>query len=754
MIGNAHIDPVWLWQWQEGYQEVRATFSSALDRMDEYPDFVFTSNQIMFFRWVEEHDPELFERVRARIADGRWQVVGGWWIEPDCNIPGGESFVRQALYGQRYLHDTFGITATTGANFDSFGHNATIPQLLQKSGMDSYVFLRPGPHERSLPGPLFRWESPDGSRVLAYRIPHEYGSPGGDLGHQVDKSLAQLPPEEEELMVFYGVGNHGGGPTRANLASIGRLNASGSLPRLQLSSPRAFFDDVNGRELPVVAGELLHHSPGCYSAHAGIKHWNRRTENLLQCAEKWCAIADAVAAQPYPAEQLRDAWKLLLFNQFHDTIAGTSIKPAYDDARDQIGFSATVGSLLLNRAVQAIARSIDIELQSDSQPLVVFNPLPWPVRAGVELEFAGFPNTESSLVDENGEPVAVQRTRSYATVAGSRGRLVLSAELPPLGYRTYRLVRGGRERASPEWPELAGLLARAVVVNDGSDTWGHRVRAYDDVAGEFERTSVRVVEDGPVRRITRVESSYGSSSLVEEYVQLAGASHVDVRVTVDWRERLQLLKLRWQTDGRGEATYEIPYGHVVRPDDGAENPAQSWVSCGGLAVATNAKVGHDVEGGSIGVTVLRSPVYAWHEPKELDPEGSSDFMDQGRHEFTVRLVPHEGDWREAGVVRLAAELNQPPWAMLESFHPGPLPRVASFAADAGDDVVVTVVKQSEDDPEAIVVRAYESAGRPAQTRIAVLDRTFEAVFGAHEIKTFLVSRDADSPVVETNLLEW
>src|SRR5581483_9219551 len=206
----------------------------------------------------------------------------------------------------------------------------------------------------------------------------------------------------------------------------------------------------------------------------------------------------------------------------------------------------------------------------------------------------------------------------------------------------------------------------------------------------------------------------------EEYVQLAGSTYVDVRVTVDWRERLKLLKLRWQTDGRGEATYEIPYGHVVRPDDGTENPAQSWVSCGGLAVATNAKVGHDVEDGCIGVTALRSPVYAWHEPKELDPDGIYEYMDQGLHEFTVRLVPHDGDWRDAGVVRLAAELNQPPWALLESFHAGPLPRVASFASDGGGDVVVTVVKQSEDDPEAIVVRAYESAGRPAQTRIAVL----------------------------------
>ena len=147
MIGNAHIDPVWLWQWPEGYQEVRATLQSAVDRLDEYPDFVFTCDSSLFFQWVEESDPELFEQIRARVAEGRFQVIGGWWIEPDCNIPCGESFVRQALYGQRYLKEKLGITATTGANIDSFGHNATVPQILRKTGVDSYVFLRPSASE-------------------------------------------------------------------------------------------------------------------------------------------------------------------------------------------------------------------------------------------------------------------------------------------------------------------------------------------------------------------------------------------------------------------------------------------------------------------------------------------------------------------------------------------------------------------------------------------------------------------------------
>src|ERR687885_964312 len=313
MIGNAHIDPVWLWQWQEGYQEVRATFQSALERMAEYPEFVFTCDSVCYLQWIEESDPELFARIRARVDDGRLQVTGGWWVEPDCNIPSGESFVRQALYGQRWLRDRFGITATTGSNVDPFGHNATIPQLLRKAGMDSYVFLRP--------------------------VPHEYCSPRGDIGHHVDKSLAQLPKDRPELMVFYGVGNHGGGPTRANIESIRRLDAMDGLPHLEFSSTRAFFDRVLSEDgdIPVRAGELQHHCVGCYSAHSGVKRWNRRAENLLQRAEKWAVVADVVGGLAYPREELTQAWKLTLFNQFHDILAGTSIRPAYEDARDGFG---------------------------------------------------------------------------------------------------------------------------------------------------------------------------------------------------------------------------------------------------------------------------------------------------------------------------------------------------------------------------------------------------------------------------------
>ena len=785
MIGNAHIDPVWLWQWPEGYQEVRATFQSALDRMDEYPDFVFTCDSSLFFAWVEESDPELFERIRERIAEGRWQVIGGWWVEPDCNIPSGESFVRQALYGQRYLRERFGVTATTGANVDSFGHNATIPQILRGSGMDSYTFLRPGPRELELDSPIFWWESPDGSRVLAYRIPHEYCSPREDIGDHVERAIASLPVDGREFAVFYGVGDHGGGPTKANLDQIARLNEADG-PKLELSSLRSFFDSVSGNgEFPVVAGELQHHSRGCYTSHSGIKRWNRRTENLLQRAEKWCAVADALGLHPYPREELTRAWQLLLFNQFHDTLAGTAIEPAYEDARDQLGHAASLAAGAFNRAVQSIARQIDVEHEYETRPIVVFNAHPWRLRTDVELEYTWLRPAGARVVDESGAPVAMQMTRSLTTMSGSRARIVFPVDVPPLGYRVYR-VRVGAVEAEPlpatdttlenehlllELDPASGRIARlvlketgvdlaaagrphAVVVDDPSDTWGHGVCAYDQEVGEFECTGVRLLENGPVRAILRVDGRFGASTLREDYVLGRDARHVDVRVTLDWHERLKLLKLRYPTSlETGTATFEIPYGSVRRPADGSEQPGQTWVDVSaegrGLAVANDAKYGYDVHGGDIGISAVRSPVWAWHDPRELEPGGDFEYMDQGCQTFTVRLVPHSGDPVGADVARRAAELNQPAFAMFEAGHAGSLPLQRSFADDGGGPVVVTVLKRAEDG-DGLVVRAYESAGRPASAAIRVLDTQIEADFGPNQIKTFHLG----DRVREVNLLEW
>ncbi|MEJ5197773.1 MAG: glycoside hydrolase family 38 C-terminal domain-containing protein [Anaerolineae bacterium] len=809
MIGNAHIDPVWLWPWQEGFHEVKATFRSALDRMREYDDFVFCASSAAFYAWVEQSDPTMFEEIRRRVAEGRWIIVGGWWVEPDCNIPGGESFVRHGLYAQRYFREKFGVVATVGWNVDSFGHAATLPQILVKSGIRYYCFLRPGPHEKGLPGRVFWWEAADGSRVLAFRIPFEYLSHGRDFEPHIRRCAAEMKPPLDEFMCFYGVGNHGGGPTIANIECIRRLNGAADLPELRFSSPETFFRSVEqkGLPLPTVRDELQHHASGCYAAHSGIKRWNRLAENRLLAAEKWSALAAWTTGQPYPAD-LDRAWKNLLFNQFHDILAGTAIEPAYEDARDQIGEALAIADRGLNLAVQSFAWRIRIPQEADSRPIAVFNPHAWASKQVVELE-VGKMTDEDVLLDDEGNRVPFQRIQSHATCRG-RHRLLFLADLPALGYRTYRLMpapspvlpaqeieehrrdeRGltasdtvlanGRFRlefdASTGYiaslrdlragvEVFAGLAAVPVVMDDPSDTWSHNVFRFDRAIGRFTASSVRLIEAGPVRWTIRVISAYGRSQLIQDFSMYADRDAIDVNAVLDWREQIKLLKLRFPVNLKFiKATSEIPYGFIERKADGTEEPIQGWIDLSGasrdaeiaygFALLNDSKYSADVNVHDIGLTILRSPAYAHHVPAVLEPGELYSYIDQGIQRFRYTLLPHAGSWETAGVVQAAAELNGRPIALLATYHPdGTLPPADGFIAVEPTNVVVTVLKQAEDGDD-LILRAVEVTGAAtrATIRLSKWARVIEADFGPAEIKTFRVPRHSGQEVVETDLLE-
>ncbi|MET1052994.1 MAG: glycoside hydrolase family 38 C-terminal domain-containing protein, partial [Mycetocola sp.] len=819
MIGNAHLDPVWLWPWQEGYQEARATFWSAIERMDEYPDFVFTCDQVALLSWVEESDPALFERIRARVAEGRWVNTGGWWVEPDCNMPMGESFVRQGLYGQRFLRSRFGRIATVGMNVDPFGHNVMLPQILRGQGIDSYVFLRPGPHESSFDATLFWWESPDGSRVLAYRIPYEYGSPPGAIDGQTDKALGALDRSIGDAMVFYGVGNHGGGPTRANIESIHRYDRMGSFGRMILSSPRTYFDEVltdtarlDG--LPVRRDDLQHHAPGCYSAHSGIKAWQKRAQFALLSAERWAAIVAIRDDVDYPRVQLERAWKQVLFNQFHDVLPGSAIDSAYTDARDQLGEAVAVAKRLLVRSHNILARQVDIPFEDETQPVLVFNQHPWPVTTDIDLNY-GSQKLGVHVVDDDGEPVLFQHTQPSAiTGDNSRGAIVFRAEVPALGYRLYRLRPGEpsvvsssgslttsdtvleNDRVRIEFDTASGWirsyldkvtgidLMRGVdeslhtqICQDPTDTWGHRVVSYAWPGASMSTARIVVRETGPLRSRLRIERAWGSSTLIEEFLLDRDSAVLRIDVSLDWREKAHLLKLRFPTPIKAPvATYDVPFGVLRRPVDGAEEPAQSWVDLtgkidgrpAGLTVITTNKHGFDASGGeqpSIGVTAVRSPVFSWHDPRLLQRDGIYSYQDQGLQNFSVELVPHAGDWRDADPDRRAILLGSPVRAMLESSHGGNLPSRHSFASDGGAGVRITALKGSEDavgtggietsegsdaldqsdaadrsGTADLIVRAVESRGESTVARIELplVGRVLEEAFTPSQIRTFRV----------------
>lgn len=799
MIGNAHLDAVWLWNWQEGFQEVKATFRSALDRMKEDENFVFTCSSAAYYEWVEKNNPQMFDEIRKRVREGRWEIVGGWWVQPDCNLPSGESFVRQGLYGQRYFKEKFGKMAETGYNVDSFGHNGNLPQILKKSGMDHYVFMRPMPLEKGLPGRIFWWRSMDGSKVLAYRVPYEYCSWGKTLEKYVTRLNCELSDGENELMMFYGVGNHGGGPTKENIRSIYELNQREDMPSLEMGTTGRFFHDIksSGKPYPEYNGDLQHHASGCYSVLSKVKRQNRKAENLLTAAEGWSSVASSVEKRPYP-DNCKTAWKAVLFNQFHDILAGTSIPSAYDDASYLYGRAMAIGQENLNDAVQAISWDIDIEEDTDMKPIVVFNSNAWTGKMAVELEVRGLSDDRFRLTDAKGNAVAAQRIRSEATVNG-QSRLLFVAELPSMGYEVFRLYLNveappsfskvkvdetslENDRCRIAFSPLTGYMkslydkkndlevlkgegARLTVIEDRSDTWSHNIFKFDKELADMKMLSMTVLEEGPVRSAVRVRYQYHQSVVSQDFRLYNELDYAEVAVRVDWREPQTMLKLKYPVNFNfRKPTYEIPYGYIEKSANGEEEPGQTWFDFTGehfkkgciygLAIANDSKYSYSMDVDEMNLTILKNSVYAHHDPKRLEEGEQYRYVDDGLQEFTYLLIPHEGTWKDADVIRHARELNQRPFSIIETFHKGTQPQLRSFLSLESDHVVAAVVKEAED-RDGLIVRAYETKRQSgsAVLKVPFINREAVLKFTPCEIKTVKIPYDETKPVHEVNLLE-
>lgn len=826
LIGNAHIDPIWLWRWTEGYQETRATFRAALDRIAEFPQFIFTASQAAVYFWVQEAEPALFEAIRQKVKAGRWATVGGWWMEPDCNLPSGESFARHGLYGQQFFQVEFGETCQVGYCVDSFGHNAMLPQLLQQSGMDCYVFMRPNKIENpDCPDGPFWWESPDGSRVLAFRLLSSYATgPKAITPEAIQKIAARFNDQVRDLMFFFGVGNHGGGPTIATLRGLEALQKNPDLPTLTFSSPERYFKELRGSlpELPVYRGELQMHAVGCYAAHSGVKSWNRKAEHLLLAAERWSVVSRHLTAMPSATAGLATAWQTVLFNQFHDVLAGTSIKEAYDDVRSDFGAVSRSAGSVLNSALQRIASQVDT--RGGESALLVFNPHIFPAVLPVEHELMIW-NTapgELQLQDNTGHPVACQVGEPSAAVPSNwRRKVTFLAELPALGYRVYHLAinpaatlvpQDSRDESlridTPAGPvvndylvetdgradlvlennrlrltldgrlgDIASLIdkrsgaevfsghaAVAEVLDDPSDTWSHGVTTFRDVCGRFSGLGLKLLENGPVRLRARATAHFGASSLRQDFIVYRDQPWIEVRVVLDWHERLKLLKLAFPlAAGAPQATFEIPYGVLARPVDGREVPGQRWVDISGqhangvlgLSLITDSIYSYDVTGPQLRLTVLRSPVYAHHTPKNLESNTDYNWMDQGRHEFRYVLLPHQGPCQTAEAQRLAEILNMPVLSQMEGIHAGQLPAQAEFLSVDAPNVIVTVLKQAENGA-GLILRAQEMTGHKtkATLKASLVQREFPIEINPWQVMTWrVVEADGHYTIRESNFFE-
>ena len=817
LIGNAHLDPIWLWRWQEGCGEVLQTFRSALDRLNEYDDFIFTCSSAAHYRWVEETDPAMFDEIREMVKAGRIVPVNGWWVQADCNMPSAESYARQALYSQLYYYEKFGRICRTGYNVDSFGHSRMIPQLLKKGGMDFYVMMRPEKHENAdVPTPLFNWHSPDGSSVLTYHIPNGYARDGIESIDRAVDFLSGMADEKNcDVMMFYGVGNHGGGPTKGDIEHLEKLKENGA--NIKFSSPDEYFAEVcaSGIDAPVWDDDLQHHASGCYSATSLIKKLNRKAEAWLQNAEKWNTVACRTAGQPAKTDEFKEAWRKVCFNQFHDIMCGCSIMEAYDDVRDSEGYAMTVAATAENNALLRLTLDMNTWLDGVSdtktlnarhhcrnldypRPVAVFNPNSFEVTVPVRTY-----HPSSKVENSKHEPVLFQNVRSSRSNDSHLDTAFL-AKVPALGYAVYWLWWSKEERGFYE-PEINsavnacdgeeitienefiivkfsksnGAVSSLVTKADGKDyaggdnfcmptvfdntkpdTWAHNIFKFDDVIDTMKLQSIELVESGKLRSVVRTKHTFGKSVITQDFILSSGMKAMRVKAKAIWQEPLTILKIPFPVKGEdGISTYEVPGGFIKRPCNGEEEPALRWgdisLTSGGsrygVTVFSDSKYSYSCPENELRLTVIRNSIFADHYSDR--PAADFNYCDEGVQRFEYAVMPHSGDADITEAVKTAEMFLNRLVAVPCGYHKGALPLEKSYLTIDVPNVIADAVKFCEDGSGDAVIRCRETAGRAvtAMIKCDMLDAAFYSDFYPTEIKTFRI--DKDGYVTETNFLE-
>lgn len=698
MIGNAHIDPVWLWRWQAGVDEALASFRSAADRCDEYPEFVYTRGEAWLYEQVEKIDPELFERARRLISEGRWHVTGGQYLQPDVNAPTETGLRRQILRGQAYFGDRFGVSPKVGYNVDSFGHPATLPDILADHGYEGYVFHRPASHQVDLPAQTFLWRGSGGAEVIGFKIAPAYVTRTDDLYGQISIALDEAHPDLGHTMCFYGVGNHGGGPTKGNIEYI--LENIHSFPDVELrfSTPQAFFDAVANRRdtLPVVTDELQHTFPGCYSVMHDIKQEQRRGEHLLDQSGRIVeGLVEDEAERRDFLSQIDTAWDDLLFTAFHDILAGTAIPSAWGSVRAMQGRARIVGEEVIVETTRRWARRALPPV--DHQQIVVLNPDEEPLDGLVEhepyLDFDAWGGRW--LSDVEGEPMDFQMVQPEA--GAHVERVIFPAQVPARGHAQV-LVRDDDPPPRPEpgtdlevsaghisnghlrvdlSPAGIGALTvggRNVLGQEGvrlhlrqdyTDTWTFHADRFDEpVVEKFEGEGWVVEEAGPLRARVRLDGTLGESRVRWTLTLHRDDPALRIGIEVNFNERFKLLQMPIHLSTVPERrTDGLPGGRIDRLPGPTEWPVQGWsrVDVDGRRLALVTADAYSLSGaGDLWQwTLLRSPKMAWEGNDPLVYAGRDWHTDQGPHAFDFLFLAGE-DLDEKALDAAARRQAQPP----------------------------------------------------------------------------------------------
>ena len=809
LICNAHLDPVWLWRWQEGCAEALSTFRTAGEIIKENPGFVFCHNEALLYDWVKQHDPALFAQIKAQVKEGSFHIMGGWYLQPDCNMPSGESLVRNILTGRAFFEKEFGVRPTAAINFDSFGHSRGLVQIFNQAGYDSYIVCRPGKNHYDSESQDFIWQGFNGSSVIVHRSDENYNSVFGKVAEELAAFLKEK--EKEPVTLFlWGVGDHGGGPSRKDIRDLAAMREQKGTPHLLThSTPEAYFNELREKNIPLpkVDKGLNPVAPGCYTSQIRVKQKHRQLENELYATERMCVAAAIQKGMAYPKEALKEAERDLLFSEFHDALPGSGTQLVEEDTLQVINHGLYILAREKMKAFTALSQGEE-SVAENTSVVLAYNPHPFKVSGVLSFE-CGLPrqNWDSTFFTPrafcNGQPVPTQsEMESSHFCIDWRKKVTVQADLKPLSMNRFVIQFEPIEKRPafapiahlPEYVFDNGTMRVAVSTATGLiDSYrvngkefmlpgGFELCAYDDTynswglgtnhshgrrrfalltphegsafSGLYDQVapSVRVIEDGEVR--TCIEAVFGlhhSFAYLRYLLPKAGADF-EVEAGVYWNEKDMYLKMELPTTlASGTYRGQIPFAWEELSQN-SEAVSQKW--CGvydgqhQLAVINDGVYGSSFHDGRIGITLLRSAGYSaadGHFEKTLREVRHTVRMEQGERIYRFRVTAGSMQAVDSTLSQKALAFNEAPFALAYN-PPGRGEKCPPLCTVDSDTVMISALKQAEDGM-GYVLRLYESMGAAASARVVFPGLLIDETvsFAPFEIRTFRLEKGNIAP---------
>lgn len=804
LISNAHLDPVWQWEWDEGVGAALSTFRSAVEFCEEYDDFIFNHNEVILYKWIESYEPSLFERIKKLVAQGKWHISGGFYLQPDCNMPSGEALIRQITVGHKYFEEKFSVKPTVAINFDAFGHTKGLVQILEKAGYTGYICTRPAENEFYIEKRDFIWRGFNNSEILVHRS-DSYNSALGNVDEKINRYISNQGDNEIGL-VLWGVGNHGGGPSRRDLDKIKNMQEKNELEIIH-STPEEYFSKLEAikNNLPVIDTDLNNTMTGCYTSQIKIKQKYRQLENELFYVEKMMSHTANAGVMNYEEETVCKAQEDLLYSQFHDILPGSSVSNVEKTSLRLLDHGLEELSRIKTKAFFALSCGQE-KAKEGEYPILVYNPHPYYIKDIIECEFMlADQNWENNfsmpIVYHNNKALPSQHEKENSNVPLDwRKRVVFDAELKPCSMNRFDckielLESKPKIQTKPQGNYFVfensdriikinintGLVDsyitsnisfleqpafKIMVIEDSCDSWGMNIFTYKNIIGEFtlmspEETAiffnmkdtlvdpVRIIEEGEVRYVVEALFKYNNSTAVLKYTIPKNVTTIELSIKLIFNESDKMLKLNIPTT-LCSAKYlgKTAFGVNELKTDGSEMIAQDWVALtdgkNAISCINFGNYGSDSENSSINITLIRSSAYCAHtigDRNIIPKDRYIERMDQGETDFNFIIKATSADNLLDLLDYESVIKHQKPYAL--SYFPAPEgEKIQPFIYIDNKIIQMTAFKRSDDNN--YIMRLYNSSIKKQNSIIEsqVFNIKQEISLKPLEFKTFILKKES------------